>query len=81
MPNATYFVQECPTCGRRLQIRVENLGKKVVCQHCQGKFLAMDSASARSSRVDPGNALLERANMLLVSAGQHGGRSRPTVKQ
>ena len=42
MPNATYFVQECPTCGRRLQIRVEYLGKRVVCQHCQGKFVAMD---------------------------------------
>ncbi len=32
MSNPTYFVQECPTCGRRLQIRVEYLGKRVVCQ-------------------------------------------------
>ena len=27
MPGGTYFVQECPTCGRSLQVRVEYLGK------------------------------------------------------
>ena len=44
MSNATYFVQECPTCGRRLQIRVEYLGRRVVCQHCQGALIAADPA-------------------------------------
>ena len=29
MSKATYFVQECPTCGRDLEIRVEYLGKRV----------------------------------------------------
>lgn len=67
MPNATYFFQECPTCGRSLQIRVEYLGKRLVCQHCQGKFLAMDAASARGAYVDHGSALLRRANELLES--------------
>ena len=47
MSNATYFVQECPTCGRRLQIRVEYLGRKVVCQHCQGQLLAADASNAQ----------------------------------
>ena len=51
MPGATYFVQECPTCGRRLQIRLEYLGKRVVCQHCQGTFAAAD-ASAAAGRAD-----------------------------
>jgi hypothetical protein len=67
MPNPTYFVQGCPTCGRRLQIRVEYLGRKVVCQHCQGKFIATDPASARGDYVDQGSALLRRANELLDS--------------
>ena len=34
MAGVTYFVQECPTCGRRLQVRVIYLGKRVACRHC-----------------------------------------------
>ena len=45
MPSTTYFVQDCPTCGRRLQIRVEYLGRKMVCDHCHGRFVARDSSS------------------------------------
>jgi DNA-directed RNA polymerase subunit RPC12/RpoP len=45
MPNSTYFVQECPTCGRKLQVRVEYLGKNVVCHHCSAKFQACDNSS------------------------------------
>jgi hypothetical protein len=26
MAGVTYFIQECPTCGRRLQVRVIYLG-------------------------------------------------------
>ena len=64
MPNPTYFVQNCPTCGRRLLIRVEYLGKKVVCQHCHGSLTAMDP----NMRADGGgldNPLLRRAEELL----------------
>ena len=67
MPGATYFVQECPTCGRRLQIRVEYLGKRVACQHCQGTFVAAEPSNLRGESVDPGSALLRRANNLLDS--------------
>jgi hypothetical protein len=81
MPNATYFVQECPTCGRRLQIRVEYLGKRVVCQHCQGKFAAMDPASVRGDFVDHGSALLRRADELLRSATQGNGHQRTSRPQ
>ncbi|MGO9115185.1 MAG: response regulator [Thermoguttaceae bacterium] len=70
MQNATYFVQECPTCGRRLQIRVEYLGKRVACQHCQGIFVAADSSSMRGEPVDQGSALMRRANELLDSVAQ-----------
>jgi hypothetical protein len=80
MSNATYFVQGCPTCGRRLQIRVEYLGKKVVCQHCQGSLVAMDPADVREGYVDQGSALLRRADELLDSVAQHHPESRPSVR-
>jgi DNA-directed RNA polymerase subunit RPC12/RpoP len=67
MPSPIYFVQECPTCGRRLQIRVEYLGRSVVCQHCQGKFTAADPTNSRSDCAESGQALLRRANELLNS--------------
>jgi hypothetical protein len=70
MSNPTYFVQECPTCGRRLQIRVEYLGRKVVCQHCQGRFTAADSANFRCDSVESGQNLLRRADELLESISQ-----------
>jgi hypothetical protein len=63
MPNATYFGQECPTCGRRLHIRVELLGKSVVCQHCGGRFVACDPASRAGNGSD--ETVLERAEQLL----------------
>jgi DNA-directed RNA polymerase subunit RPC12/RpoP len=72
MPNPTYYVQECPTCGRRLQIRVEYLGRRVVCQHCQGSLIAADPAM----RIDCGNKLLERADQLLASVAHHRSQSR-----
>jgi len=77
MPSATYFVQECPTCGRRLQIRVEYLGKQVACQHCQGVFVAADSANLRGGAVDHGSALLRRANELLDSVARRQLSSHP----
>jgi hypothetical protein len=67
MSNPTYFVQECPTCGRRLQIRVMYLGRTVVCQHCQGQLVATDPASVRCSCGGSTDALLRRADELLES--------------
>lgn len=68
MSKSTYFVQECPTCGRSLQVRVEYLGRQVVCQHCHGRFEACDSASIAPSHAQPGSDLLRRADQLLESA-------------
>jgi len=45
MSSRIYFVQGCPICGRRLNIRLEYLGRRVVCQHCGGQFLAKDPAN------------------------------------
>jgi hypothetical protein len=66
MSNPTYFVQECPTCGRSLQIRVEYLGKKLVCQHCHGALIAADP-SMRSDHGESKKTLLRRADELLAT--------------
>ena len=67
MPGATYYVQECPTCGRNLQIRVEYLGKRVVCQHCKARFLACDPSSAAYPPEESSLSLLARADQLIES--------------
>jgi DNA-directed RNA polymerase subunit RPC12/RpoP len=67
MPRSTYFVQECPTCGRNLQVRVEYLGKQIVCQHCGARFEASEPGSPADSAIHS-NALLERAEYLLQSS-------------
>jgi hypothetical protein len=75
MSRSTYFVQECPTCGRSLQVCVEYLGRQVVCQHCHGRFEASDptnaappnsqSSSSQSGASQSGIDLLRRADELL----------------
>jgi hypothetical protein len=76
MSRSVYYVQECPTCGRTLHIRVEYLGKRVVCQHCHAKFEACDPASISPSSADSGLSLLERAEELLETVNQRR-RSNP----
>lgn len=70
MSNSTYFVQECPTCGRRLLVRVEYLGRRVACQHCRGWFIALDAASCRYPNSDSTPALLRRADELLETSSR-----------
>ena len=80
MSNSTYFVQECPTCGRHLNIRVEYLGKAVVCQHCSGRFVAVDQANCPAPPGESGVSLLQRAEELLESAArsaEHARTQRP----
>ena len=74
MSSRTCFVQECPTCGRRLQIRVEYLGKRVVCQHCRGCFVASDPSGARGHEALPAQSLLRRAEELLQTLSQRESR-------
>jgi len=68
MAGTTYFVQECPTCGRGLQIRVAYLGRKVACQHCEGQFQACDPESSLYPPSDSSLTLLRRAQKLLDSS-------------
>ncbi len=66
MSRATFFLRDCPTCGRRLQIRVEYMGRSVCCKHCAARFKADDPSQPE---LVPGleDSLLERANRLLES--------------
>lgn len=76
MPRSTYFVQECPTCGRNLQVRVEYLGKKVVCQHCGSQLQACEPSSADYPPMESSLSMLDRAEeLLLQSAGAIAGTS------
>ena len=70
MSKPVYYVQECPTCGRRLQIRVMHLGKHVVCQHCLAEFEACDPANKPGSPMDAPKDLLSRADELLATIGR-----------
>ncbi len=69
MSRNTYFVQECPTCGRKLEVRVQYLGKQVLCQHCGARFEAYDPGSAAYPPPASSISLLERAEQLLQTAG------------
>jgi hypothetical protein len=70
MSHTTFFVQECPTCGRRLQIRVVYLGRRLYCQHCGGPFVAADPAGAPMPSTLTSSQLLDRAEQLLAYAEQ-----------
>ena len=59
----THFVQSCPTCGRKLQVRIEYDGREMVCQHCGGDFLAEASANVE----EKGDGILDRVEALLDS--------------
>jgi len=70
MSSSTYFYQECPTCGRPVEIRVEYLGRKVTCHHCRGKLVARDASSFRPNPAHKSSTLLERAEQLLDSLAE-----------
>ena len=71
MPSPTYFVQECETCGRNLQVRVEYLGRKVVCQHCGARFVVSEPGNSAAPATDTGSSLMARADELLRQSGIH----------
>jgi hypothetical protein len=64
----THYVQECPVCGRPLEIRVEYLGRQVTCNHCGGHFQAVDPAG-HAKIAAPADDLLHRADALLAASG------------
>ena len=75
MADSAFFVQECPTCGRNLRVRVEYLGRRLVCQHCRGALTA-HGAGAPLPAADDRSGLLARADELIVQAQRRLARPR-----
>jgi hypothetical protein len=76
MSRSAYFMQECGTCGRSLRIRVEYLGKRVVCQHCKSQFCAADAVGKSNSPVKVESVVLKKADQLLAAADELKNRPR-----
>lgn len=77
MAQTTYFVKECPTCGRKLQVRVEYLGREMVCNHCGGDFLAGDAQDVFTpSDEECSDAILLRIDGLIDKADNNLGKPK-----
>lgn len=61
-----HYHQSCPTCGRKLMIRVEYLGRRVFCTHCRSPFIASDGSHQHGGANGGGGTVLERAERLLA---------------
>lgn len=70
MPSSVYYVQSCPACSRRLQVRVDYLGKAIRCQHCNAQLVAQQE-SAPVAPSESGLALMDRADELLKAVERH----------
>ena len=70
MPSSVYFVQNCPACGRSLQVKIAYLGKGIECQHCKAEFVASQQDECVKAS-ESGLALLDRADELLKAAREH----------
>jgi len=68
MSSTTFFVHECPTCGRTLRVRVVLLGRQVACPHCQARFIAYDPEVGEPADHDSGSWIMKRADELLAGA-------------
>ncbi len=68
MSHTTFFVKECPTCGRKLQVRIEYLGREMMCNHCGGDFVADDTITT-TDEYESGDAIIARIDELLSDEG------------
>ncbi len=75
MADTAFFVQECPTCGRSLRVRVEYLGRRLVCQHCRGALTAHGPGALPPTAGDRSD-LLARAEELIDRAQRRLARPR-----
>jgi hypothetical protein len=69
MVDDTRIVQPCPSCKKRLHIRLEYVGQRVACRHCRNQFVVRDPSSSFVLS-DSGIALLNRVDEVLEQASQ-----------
>jgi hypothetical protein len=68
MDDETRIIQPCPSCKKRLHIRIAYIGKTVACKHCRQQFTVRDPASSQYVLSDSGLALLNRVDEMLEQA-------------
>lgn len=68
MVKSTHFLQNCPTCGRQLEIRIAYIGRKVACAHCRGEFVAEEALVTDESPSAGSSTILQRAQELIDRA-------------
>jgi len=66
-----HYLQACPICGRRLQIKVEHIGRTVSCFHCHASLLAQDPEMAQAnddcaSAAENGNVVQQQQRTSIV---------------
>ena len=65
--SGVHFIQNCPTCSRRIQVPLEMMGRNVSCQHCRGQFVAGLEDSSPNDVLDRAEELLEDAEWMRLS--------------
>jgi hypothetical protein len=65
MPAQKNFLQNCPVCGRPLEISIELCGRTLNCEHCGGHFIACDPSNPKAAAQNTSEGLLHRADQLL----------------
>jgi hypothetical protein len=84
MMQLTHVVEDCPICGRPVEVASEAIGREVACGHCRGQFVVFESADGETTAVVSGETnLLERADRLLELTAQEADHesevTRPTA--
>jgi len=75
MMQLTHIVEDCPICGRPVEVASEAVGREVACGHCRGQFVVFEAADGETTTVACGETnLLERADRLLELTAQEAGR-------
>lgn len=66
MRSFTRFTRSCPTCGRQLDIPVDQIGRQVQCNHCSAEF----KATLESEVIDDNfeHTLEQRIDRLLANS-------------
>jgi len=66
---AAHVVEECPVCGRPVEIRCEYVGLQVLCRHCGGEFVVTEKGAEPSQWLGRRERLTEAADRLLQTSG------------
>jgi len=65
-----HIVEECPVCGRPVAICRAYLGRRVVCQHCGGEFVATEDGDRAPEWMEKCDRLLEAADRMLAERSE-----------